>query len=564
MIKLPIGISDFKELREENYYYVDKTLLIKELSDLSSKVTLIPRPRRFGKTLNLSMLKYFYEYTEESNDHLFYNTQIWEYPKYKNEQGKYPVIFLTFKDCKENNWDKAYEKIALAIAEEFNRHKYLVKNNLEQFEIDKFNRIRTLTASETELGDSLFFLSRILKSYHNKRPILLIDEYDVPIHSAYSAGFYNQMIELTRSLLTSVLKDNIYLEKSILTGILYIAKSGILTGLNNLNVLNLTSNHLADKFGFTDSEVTKLLSDTSVNQSNLKIQKWYNGYRFGNITPIYNPWSVLKCAQNDGALELYWSNTSDNVLLKRLIATSGKNIKTEFEELIQNKSIKQIIDESITFAELDTNPSALWSLLLFTGYLTYENYTLVGGRKECLLKIPNEEIKQLFINLIKTIFVTSLLGGQSEELLQALIEGKISIFQELLQNFVLNSMSTYDLPASEPEKSYHLFVLGLLVMLSSSYEVKSNRESGFGRYDIMLLPRQLNKPAIIIEFKKAESSETLDNAAQRALEQIENKNYAQEIKSKGINNILMLGIAFQGKTVRVIGKKPDNKHNLAN
>lgn len=551
MKKLPIGISDYKKLIEGDYYYVDKTFLIKELITIGGEVTLIPRPRRFGKTLNLSMLKYFFECTQESNDHLFSHMNIWKDECYQDYQGRYPVIFLTFKDVKVSNGEDAYKHIINVISDEFHRHAPAVLEKLSSYQRVQYEAILAKSADNVAFERSLLFLTEVLYTCYKERVIVLLDEYDVPLHAAYMHGYYTNMLEFMRSLLTGVLKDNRYLERSVLTGILALAKSGIFTGLNNLNVFALTSVHLADKFGFTNEEIAKLFRDFALNGLYENIRAWYNGYTFGQVTTLYNPWSVLKCAQNQGALELYWVNTSDNVLLKRLIARADKTTKAELEDLLHGNPLVKEIEETITFSEIEQVPHALWSLLLFTGYLTYTHYELIKGKKVCSLIIPNEEVFHLYASLIKTIFVEAMIGNQAEDLLKALIQGNTVVFQELLQGFVLNSMSMYDLLASEPEKSYHLFVLGLLVMLSGAYKVKSNRESGFGRYDIMIIPRDTHKRGIIIEFKKVYEPDNLESAAQKALDQIHQKHYAQELRGQGIIDSIAYGIAFHGKRVLV-------------
>ena len=546
---LPIGISNFKTLIENNYYYVDKTLLIKDILE-HGQIILAPRPRRFGKTLNLSMLKYFFEASEESNAHLFQDKAIWSYPEQRVLQGQFPVIFVTFKNIKEATWDVTYDKFALVIYEEYARHQeILFHDSLKNHEKDRYKRILEGTASKAELEDSLHFLAQLLYRRYNKKVIILIDEYDTPIQSAYINGFYDQAIEFARGLLTAVFKDSDILEKGVITGILTLAKAGIFTGLNNLDVFSLTRFVMADKFGFTYEEVHTLLQYYGIQDDAKKIQEWYDGYTFGEVKGIFNPWSVLKCVQNRGLLEKYWANTSDNALVKKLIARAPKSVKSDLELLLEDKSVDQAIQESIIFPDLDHRTELLWSLLLFTGYLTYTHWELKEGTKICSLTIPNQEIKHLYSELIRNIFQESVVGGQVKDLLETLTQGEAESFAELLQGFILNSMSFFDVSSNEPEKSYHLFVLGLLVMLHDQYEVKSNKKSGFGRYDIMLIPKQHNKPAIVIEFKKTLASETLEIAAQKAIDQILEKQYMQELHARGLNQIFAYGIAVEGKRI---------------
>lgn len=546
MKKLPIGISNFKNLIESEHYYVDKTLLIEEIENCG-KVILIQRPRRFGKTLNLSMLKYFFEISEESHSHLFHDTLIWKSPKYQKMQGTFPVIFMTFKDIKESSWEAAYEKFGIALYEEFDRHSYLLlSNEMETYDREFFRRILERRASQAELESSLHFLAKLLHKHHNKKPYLLIDEYDVPVQAAFANGYYLKLTEFLKVLLESALIDEDHIERGIVIG--------ILSSFNNLDVYNLTNLKLSDKFGFTNAEVDELLHHYNLDS---QIQNFYNSYIFGKNTEIYNPWSVLNCISNEGQLKKYWVNTSDNILVKKLIAQASIEVKSKLEMLIEGKQIEEKIEESITFPHLNIRSDLLWSLLLFTGYLSYEHYKIEKGEIIALLRIPNKEISYLFNDFVRTIFQESVMGGQVENLLKALTIGESEMFSKLLQSFVYNSMSFYDLDSNEPEKSYHLFVLGLLVSLSDHYEVKSNKKSGLGRYDVTLIPRKNNKPAIIIEFKIVRKGETLETAAQNALEQISQKQYTLDIFDRSIPNVIAYGIAFESKTIFVKTAKID-------
>jgi len=551
---LPIGISDYKRLVEGGYYYIDKTLLIKELFQVGGLVTLLPRPRRFGKTLNLSMLYYFFEQSKVSNDHLFSHTAIGQEEKYRDMQGKYPVIFLTFKDVKELTWDSAYEKIKLLIAKEFERHAYLLENISEYTALD-YRAILNKTANQVLYERSLLFLTELLHKYYGTRVIFLLDEYDSPIHASYTHSYYDQIMPFMRSLLTAALKDNSHIERGVLTGILRVAKESVFSGLNNLKVCSLTSSSFQDKFGFTQQEVKQLLKDQKLSDKGTEVGQWYNGYTFG-ATTIYNPWSIISCAQERGLLQPYWINTSDNALIKKLITLASDSVKSELELLVTGQEVIQEIDDAVLFPGIEHNDKALWSLLLFTGYLTYTKQDLVEGVWVCSLKIPNKEIKSLYISLIKEIVQSSLADTKIKLLLKAIGVGDSQLFGELLQEFVMHSMSSFDLPDNEPEKSYHLFVLGLLVLLGDSYEVKSNRESGYGRYDIMLIARKPHQMSIVIEFKKVLISrgETLETAAQKALEQVRVKEYVHELNNRGVKNIQLLGIAFQGKNIFVMSE----------
>lgn len=548
---LPLGISDYKQIIDEDYYYIDKTLFVKELMEKGVGATLIPRPRRFGKTLNFSMLRHFFEKTDTDTSYLFVDKAIWNHEKYRKLQGQYPVIFITFKDVKEESWEKAYQNMVSIIAAEFCRHDYLL-NHIKEYDKHEFERLMKKESSEVSLGLSLGWLTKLLFEYHGKRVFVLIDEYDAPVQTAYLHGYYDKMVGLVRSLLSAALKDNSYLERGVLTGILRTAKEGIFSGLNNLKVCPLNGIFFTDCFGLTESEVKLLLKDQKLSSLFEDVRAWYDGYTFGE-TKIYNPWSIIQCADNRGALQCYWLNTSDNKLIKRLIARGGQDLKSELELILEDEPIVKQINEGIVFPGIEHNNEAIWSLLLYGGYITYSKQELIEGMTYCTLKIPNKEIKVLYKQLIEEIFKNSLEAEKIKLLFQSLMSGEVGMFQDLLQEFIINCMSVNDLAEKEIEKSYHLFILGLLVLLSDIYEVKSNRESGLGRYDIMLIPRKPNKPGIIIEFKKIYEyrPETLEEAADKALQQIKEKNYAAELKSRGIRNILCLGIACHGKRILV-------------
>jgi len=551
MKKLPIGISNYKELIENDCYYVDKTLFIKEFWEEPGKVILIPRPRRFGKTLNLSMLRYFFEHTNVDNSNLFSNTSVWQDESIRELQGQFPVIFLTFKDIKENNWKSCYIKLREVIANEFKRHFHTLKQTIASYDIEKYLSLLNENATEETYSTSLLFLTQLLHDHYKKKVIVLMDEYDAPIHEAYVNKYYSNVIEFFRSFFASVFKDNSYLERGLMTGILRAAKEGIFSGLNNLDVYSITHNKFQDKFGFTQNEVKQLLNDQNLPGKLSEIQEWYNGYLFGETT-IYNPWSLNMYAKERGILLSYWANTSDNQLIKRLLIYTSEDVKKDLEALLNGQTIKTEIDEAVIFPGIERNPIALWSLLLFTGYLTYTKKEILRSELICVLTIPNLEIKILYEKLIKNIIEDAFSISNAKILLTALTTGNTEVFSELLQEFVSSSMSVFDLPNNEQEKSYHLFILGLLVYLMDTYEVKSNRESGFGRYDIMLIPKDPNGLGIVIEFKKATDDETIEQTAHKALEQIKQKNYVQELKSRNIHNIKLMGIAFLGKKVLVV------------
>ncbi len=359
---LPLGISDFKELISGDYYYVDKTLLVKDVVE-GGKVLLITRPRRFGKTLNLSMLRYFFEMSETKNDCLFFNTAIWQIPAYQEKQGRFPVIFVSFKNIFQTDYEAMLKKFEYTIAIEFERHSYILQADiLEEYEREMFNRMRTSKSTYNDLASSLEFLARMLFKYHQKKVIVLVDEYDVPAQTSYLYTFYDQLIPFLKELLTGPLKDQTILEKGVITGNLTLAKAGVFTGLNNLTIYNILQPPLADKFGFTVDETHALLGYYGQEALSEEVRQWYNGYTFGSTAGIHNPWSLLNCIQFKGALEMYWANTSDNILLKKLIGTAPQSIKLDLENLLQNQAVTSKIEESIIFPDLEKQYDLIWSL----------------------------------------------------------------------------------------------------------------------------------------------------------------------------------------------------------
>lgn len=557
-MKLSLGISDYKRIIDGGYYYIDKTLLIEELDHTNGLVLLIPRPRRFGKTLNLSMLRYFFEKSKTDTRYLFENTLIWQKQKYQAMQGSFPVIFLSFKNAKVGSWEENYDCIQAEIIEEFRRHSYVleafserIKNgDLEAIGIKSdYEAILTRKATLVQYKRSLFFLTSLLHQYYNKEVMVLIDEYDVPVHDGYLHGYYTEIVNFMRSLLTAVLKDNKHLHRGILTGVLRLAKESIFSGLNNPVISTLLDSEFSDKFGFTPHEVDRILTHAGLEKLSSTIKEWYNGYIFGKTT-IYNPWSLLECVHRKGQLGPYWANTSDNSLIKKLITCSNEAIKSDLELLVQGDSVVQEIDGGLAYPEVMTNSKALWSLLLFTGYVTTRNVDIKEGRTFCTLALPNKEIKLLYSQLITTIFEEVLSLSKIQSLKEALLTGNGALFSEIVQDFISKSMSFFDTPSDEPERSYHLFILGLLVTFSDTYEVKSNRESGHGRYDIILIPRDSSLWAIILEFKKVPFGESLEEAAQKALTQIVEKDYIQELRARSLKKVTAFGIACQGKMIK--------------
>jgi len=552
---IQIGTSDFKELIEENNYFVDKSLLIKEFLENGAKIILTPRPRRFGKTLNLSMLRYFFDIrTKADTKELFKDLKIENEKEIMKLQGEYPVIFVSFKGVKYNNFENAMSAIEMLMSEVYKEYRYLMESEIfKEDEKRDFNKIINREADVVLLTISIKNLTNYLYKYYNKKVILLIDEYDVPIQESYMRDYYDKMMSLIRNMLSDALKDNIYLEKAMITGILRVAKESIFSGLNNLEVNTLLRYSFNDKFGFTEEEVKELSNYYNANDEFESIKQWYNGCIFGGEI-IYNPWSVLNYLKNrrEGFMP-YWINSSSNDLIKKLLLKGDANMKLELEELIAGNSISKAIDDSIVMSEVEDSNENIWSFLLMCGYLKAVKTENIRGRLHCDLKIPNEEVHIFYENLIEKWFKESMTNQKYELMLKTLITGDIEIFAGLFKQFVINNISYFDVSGKEPERVYHAFVLGMLISLSKNYEVKSNKESGYGRYDVMIMPKDVSKIGIIIEFKKIDDflSDTIEEGTGKALKQIEDKKYETELLEKGIKDIVKLAIVFKGKEVKV-------------
>jgi hypothetical protein len=552
--KLPIGLSDFKKLIDGDYAYVDKTLLIQELLDRGTEVALIPRLRRFGKTLNLSMLRYFFEKSEQDTSYLFRPLKIWKDENARALQGQFPVIFITLKDIKHASWKLTLTSLKQLISRAFRAHPYLLEDSvLDGREKEIYQAIAYEKGAQTLYEESLLLLTQWLERYHKKRVILLIDEYDAPAHAAYTGGYYNKLITFLRNWLSGGLKDNSALEKGVLTGILRIAKESIFSGLNNIKTFTILNEGFEDKFGLTEPEVKKLLEEYQLIPQWDSIKQWYNGYRIGTCDGIYNPWSVLSCIDNKGTLAPYWVNTSENTLMKQLITQGSEEIKTDLEELLRGGTVEKTIEEGLVFSELKDNPDAVWSLLLFCGYLSLAASS-AGPESPSQLRIPNNEVRGLYHSIVLKWFKQTIREKKYHELLQSLITGDVATFSEIFQTFLLSAFSYFDTPKNEPEQIYHAFILGMLIGLKDRYEVKSNRESGYGRYDVMLIPHKPRDLGIVFEFKTITSKTDLQSAATLALQQIEERKYDLELKERGVKRILHLGMAFKGKKVAILSK----------
>jgi hypothetical protein len=574
--KLPIGVSDFKDMVTGNYYYVDKTLFIKEIIDSGDKILLIPRPRRFGKTLNLSMLGYFYDccpvawdpdsnpkenrsrQSPQSTDtykHLFDSLAISGTGReYLDKMGKHPVIFLTFRLIKEKTWKSCLGKIKELIQDEYARHYYLMESQkLMSHERDYFQKIIDLKGDEGNYENSLGKLLIFLTRFYNKRAVILIDEYDAPVHAGYNYGYYDDVINFMRNFLSGGLKDtDQYLEKGIVTGIMRIAKESIFSGFNNPGVYTLLSSKFSDYFGFTGKEVETMLEDFQVSDMYDRVQLWYNGYLFGGKV-IYNPWSIINFLNDEEKkLKPYWVNTSDNEIVETLLTRKGNELKKELEQLIRGEPIEKAIDENIILKEIMLRDDLLWSFLLMGGYLkqTSERQDDNSGKTYYTLAIPNKEVRVTYTGIIDRYFSTKIENEKLEIMLKALIEGDVGLFEEMLQKVVSAVYSYHDF-GDEPEKVYHALVAGMLTWITNTHDIKSNRESGYGRYDIMVIPHESTMIGYLIEFKKTRKNETVESAVKSALQQIEKKKYETELVERGIKHIKKLAIVFSGKEVFV-------------
>lgn len=549
---LPIGVSDFRKMMEGGYYYIDKSLLIKELIDSGAETVLLPRPRRFGKTLNLSMLRYFFEKTDEDTSGLFRDLAIWRQGQaYTDKQGRFPVIMLTFKDVKCGDWAACERELQRVIGREYRRHQYVLDSEmLDEDEKLEFRDMVSLAASPDAYRNSLLSLSDYLERYYGRKTVILMDEYDTPIQEGFLHGYYDEIIAFMRHLLSAALKDNTSLEQGVLTGIFRVAKESIFSGLNNLQASTLLNRRFGEYFGWLEAEVEELLAAYGAEEDLAEVKQWYNGYVFGDRV-IYNPWSILNYVYNrEDGFRPYWVNTSNNDLIRQLLTDCGSDAKQDLERLVRGESIRKELNDNIAFPEVRESTSALWSFLLFSGYLKVvskqQQLRLYGD-----LHIPNREVAYLYENIILGWFDRSIRPDRHRMMLESLANGDIATFGDLFGEFVLKSFSLFDTGGEEPEKVYHAFVLGLLVGMADSHEVRSNRESGYGRYDVMLIPRDVQRKGILIEFKKARQGETLEEAAVAALRQIEEKRYDAELQDRGIRDTIKLGIAFAGKQVLI-------------
>ena len=545
---VPVGIEDFERIINEDYYYVDKTMLIEELLINRAPVTLFTRPRRFGKTLNMSMIKSFFDIkNKEENKKLFENLKI-SNSEYMSEQGKYPVIFISLKDLKGNSWEENFiliKKYIKNIYMEF----YNLKDKLNPIFKNDFEKI----VMEKEDADWLYALknlSNYLYEYYGEKAIILIDEYDAPIINAFDKGYYNEAINFFQTFYSSALKTNNSLKYGILTGITRIIKEGIFSGLNNLKVDTILNKKYSEYFGLLESEVIEMLDYFGMKYKIEEVKEWYNGYIFGE-SEVYNPWSIVNYIDNR-EIKAYWANISGNTLLENMLNHAGESVYEDLKRFTDGESIEKYISDGTTIKSLLSNDDEIWQLLLYSGYLTKdEKQEKESDSNVYNLKIPNKEIRKYFGNM----FLNRFFGTEvkTDILIKALEGGDIKKFEETLGEIMINMLSHFDLD-KEMEKIYQVFMIGLVGFLMGKYEIISNDESGYGRYDLAMIPIKSNEKAYLMEFKISKTKKGMEESAEKALKQIDEKKYDTKLKVRGIKNILKIGIAFYGKEVKVVFK----------
>ena len=555
---ISIGKQDFVSLRENHYFYIDKTDFIRQWWENADDITLITRPRRFGKTLNMNMLNCFFSRQYENRGDLFKGLSIWTDQRYQRLQGSYPVIFISFADVKQNNYKDAIQKIKNIVVDAYRQHRYLNKEdcfteNEKQQMMEITEKMDDVTAQ-----DALKNLSSYLNLLYGKKVLIFLDEYDTPMQEAYINGYWDEFTGFMRGLFNATFKTNPYLERAVMTGITRVSKESVFSDLNNLTVITTTSDQYADCFGFTEEEVFKSLDQFGMSDKKQIVKQWYDGFSFGPFKDIYNPWSITNYLK-EKKLRPYWASTSSNGLISKLLQSASANMKTQLEELLNGKQIIVNFDEQIIFGQLEQDENAVWSLLVASGYLKVEEIEYKGMTLEPWyhLAITNLETISMFSNMFKSWFATA--SANYNEFIKAMLGGNVKAMNLYMNDIALATFSSFDVgkhfsQRSQPERFYHGFVLGLLVEVRDLYEIRSNRESGYGRYDVMLIPKTKENDGIILEFKVKESEEkTLEETVQTALAQIEAKKYDTELLQLGVSkeHIRHYGFAFEGKKVLI-------------
>lgn len=558
---ISIGKQDFVSLRENHYFYIDKTDFIRQWWENADDITLITRPRRFGKTLNMNMLNCFFSRQYENRGDLFKDLSIWTDQRYQRLQGSYPVIFISFADVKQNNYKDAIQKIKNIIVDAYRQHRYL--NEEDCFTENEKQQMMEITEKMDDVTaqDALKNLSSYLNLLYGKKVLIFLDEYDTPMQEAYINGYWDEFTGFMRGLFNATFKTNPYLERAVMTGITRVSKESVFSDLNNLTVITTTSDQYADCFGFTEEEVFKSLDQFGMSDKKQIVKQWYDGFSFGPFKDIYNPWSITNYLK-EKKLRPYWASTSSNGLISKLLQSASANMKTQLEELLNGKQIIVNFDEQIIFGQLEQDENAVWSLLVASGYLKVEEIEYKGMTLEPWyhLAITNLETISMFSNMFKGWFATA--SANYNEFIKAMLGGDVKAMNLYMNDIALATFSSFDVgkhfsQRSQPERFYHGFVLGLLVEVRDLYEIRSNRESGYGRYDVMLIPKTKKNDGIILEFKVKEAEEkTLEETVQTALAQIEDKEYDTELLELGVSkeHIRHYGFAFEGKKV-LIGQK---------